>query len=129
MRAYEMFATGAKRSEIAREMGVTKATITNWSREDRWEERIGEVVQHANAAADLAVGEEIAQGLARLKKQVARRIQELELLCGPSARPETRIKAIQLWLKLAGLERAIPTPTDPTGPKNLELVEDLVAEG
>lgn len=128
MRAYEMFATGAKRSEIAREVGVTKATITNWAREDRWEERLTDVAAQANAAAEHAVGEELAQALARLKKGVARRISELELLCGPSARPETRIKAITTWLKLAGADRAIVTPTDPTGPKNLELISDLVVK-
>lgn len=128
MRAYEMFATGARRSEIAREMGVTKATITNWSREDKWETRLADVVTLANAAAEYAVGEELAQALAKLKRGVARRVVELELLCGPSARPETRIKAILAWLKLAGADRAIPNPVDPTSPKNLELIADLVKD-
>jgi transposase-like protein len=126
MRAYEMFATGARKTEIARECGVTKTTVTNWSRDDRWEQRLADVVSQANAAADHAVGEELAQALAQLKRQARKRIMELELLCGPSAKPETRIRAIQLWLKLAGLDRAIPTPTDPASPRSLELIEDLL---
>lgn len=129
MKAYELFATGSSKTEVARELGVTKTTITNWAKSDRWEERLADVVSHANAAAEHAVGDQLAAALARLKSQTAKRIMELELMCGPSAEPGIRLKAIQLWLKLAGLDRAIPTPTDPTTPKSLELIEDLVLRG
>ena len=58
---------------------------------------------------------------------MAQRIKELEQLCQPSNSPNARLQAIKLWLTLAGIgNRGIPNPTDPTTPKSLELIEDLL---
>ena len=126
MQAYEMYVAGMKRSHIARELGVTKATITHWSQNDRWEGRLADLVATSNAAAEHAVGDQVAAALARLKEQTAKRISELEQLCGPVNHPSVRLRAIQAWLKLAGVDRALPDPVNPNTPKSLELVEDLL---
>jgi hypothetical protein len=118
-----------KKSAIASELGLTRATISRWATLDQWEQRLEAIVSQANTAADLATGDRLAAALVNLKEQAVRRVTELESLCGPSNHPSTRIKAIQLWLKLAGMDRAVPTPTDPAGTsRSLELVEDLLTE-
>ncbi len=125
MQAYEMYVAGHRKASIARELGVTKATIGAWAKADQWEGRLASVVAQANASADHVVGDQLAQALMNLKLSVTRRVQELEGLCGPSQDPSTRLRAIQLWLKLAGIDRAIPNPVDPSSKTDLALLEDL----
>lgn len=126
LRAYEMYASGMRKAEIARELGLTKACIGAWAKLGMWDSRLSDIVSSANAAADLEAGGELAAALAQLKRMAARRVAELELLCHAPDAP-TRMKAIQLWLKLAGMDRAIISPTNPVGDKpSLELVEDLL---
>lgn len=55
-----------------------------------------------------------------------KRLNELEVLCSPSSQPGTRLAAIRLWLKLAGVEGGIPDPTAPLKP--LTLLDDLKLE-
>jgi DNA-binding XRE family transcriptional regulator len=126
MRAYEMFVAGAKKATIARELGVTKATIGAWAREDAWEGRLVDIVATANAAAEYQVGDQVAATLLRLKSQMTKRVAELETLCGPANHPSVRLRAIQVWLKLAGVDQALPNPLKPGEGTSLQLVEDLV---
>lgn len=127
MRAYELYATGMKKADIARELGLTKAAIGQWAKAERWDARLADIVSQANSAADHALGDQLAASFLRLKEQALKRVSELELLCGPAQHPSTRLKAIQLWLKLAGLDRAMPNPITPgSNPNELRLVEDLL---
>lgn len=127
MRAYEMFVAGMKRTDIARELGVTRMTISNWARSDSWVGRLEGIVAGANDAANLASSDIIAGALARLKTRMNQRVTELEGLCSPAQHPTVRLRAIQLWLKLAGIDRALPNPVEQRGATELSLVEDLVS--
>jgi predicted transcriptional regulator len=126
MRAYELFVQGHRRADIARELGLTKATIGAWAKADQWEGRMERLVATANEAADHVVGDQLAHALAQLKLSVVRRVKELESLCGPSQEPGLRLRAIQAWLKLAGIDKALPHPTSPTTKADLTLLEDLL---
>jgi transcriptional regulator with XRE-family HTH domain len=124
-----MFVAGMKRAEIARELGVTRATIGNWAKSDAWEGRLESVVDSANRAADFATSDIVAASLMRLKSQMTRRVAELEALCSPANHPSVRLRAIQLWLKLAGIDKAMPDPINPKTETDLHLVEDLIDQG
>lgn len=123
-----MYSSGLKKKEIARELGVTPPAIGNWSKRDRWDERLAQLVSRADEAINSAGVNKVAGALAYLHDQVATRVKELEALCGGSQSATTRLAAIKLWLTLAGVNRALPNPTDPTTPKSLELIEDILHE-
>ncbi len=124
LRGFELYAAGLRKSDIARELGVTRAAVTDWSHKDEWEARLNPGL--AEAAADFATTNQTAAALVRLKGQVSKRINELELLCGPSHHPTVRLRAIAMWLKLAGVDSAIPPPKDHN--PSLELVDDTEPE-
>lgn len=126
LRAFELYAAGIKKSDIALELGVTRPSIGNWAKKDNWDDRLAGIVNRAEEAINSAVGNEIADTLLRLRSQMSQRIKELEQLCQPSNSPNVRLAAIKHWLTLAGITRAIPNPADPTTPKSLELIEDLL---
>src|SRR3990167_9583216 len=122
-----MYAAGVYKSDIARELNVTRPCVGSWANKDKWEDRIAGIVSRAEEAINSTVGNEIADTLLKLRSQMAQRIRELEQLCQPSNSPNARLQAIKLWLTLAGIgNRGIPNPTDPTTPKSLELIEDLL---
>lgn len=125
-KAFELYAAGVKKSDIANELGVTRPCIGSWARKDGWDNKIAGIVNQADAALTFAIGNEVADALKHLRTGVAQRIRELESLCQPSNSPAARLGAIKAWLELAGLKRAIPNPADPTTPKSLELIEDLL---
>src|SRR5688572_23669337 len=108
LRGFELYAAGIKKSDIARELGVTRAAVTNWSHLDEWEARLNPGL--AEAAADFATTNQTAAAIMRLRSQTSKRINELELLCGPSHHPTVRLRAIGMWLKLAGVDSALPEP-------------------
>ena len=126
LKAFEMYSSGLKKKEIARELGVTPPAIGNWSKRDRWDERLAQLVSRADEAINSAGVNKVAGALAYLHDQVATRVKELEVLCGVTQAPATRLQAIKLWLTLAGVNRALPNPVDPTTPKSLELIEDIL---
>ena len=128
LRAYEMFFAGMNKAEIARELGVTRASVNQWSKKDKWDAKLNHVVARAEESLDNADINRVANIIAKLRARMHRRIDELESLCMPNQHPATRIKAIQLWLKLAGIEQAIPNPTEPSGQSSLTLIQDLIAE-
>ncbi len=128
MKAYELFSAGVKKSDIARELGVTKTAISRWSKLDNWTERMSKIVQQAESAADLAVGDQVAAVLITLRNRLAHRVQQLEYLCSSAATPPSRLAAIALWFKLAGIKQAIPNPAQPQSEGSLALIQDLVTE-
>ena len=128
LKAYELFAAGVKKSDIAREFGTTRATITRWSKVDRWSDRMLDVVRNAASAADLIVGDQVGAILVHLRTKLARRVEQLEALCSSAEKPATRLQAIALWFKLAGITQAIPDPTKPDKAGNLELIQDLITD-
>ena len=128
LRAYECYGAGMRKSEIAREVGVTKAAVGNWCKKDRWDDKLNNTIAAAEDAVNHVLGNEIAQALAGLRKRLGARLASLELLC--QAKNEfTRMKAIELWFKLAGIKQLVPNPIEPAkGARNLELIQDLIDE-
>lgn len=128
LRAYEQYAAGMRKSEIAKELGVTKASVGNWCKKDRWDERLSNVIEKAEEAVSHVMGNEVAAALAKLRQRMSTRLASLELLC-QATNESTRLKAIELWFKLAGIKQIIPSPTEPAkGARNLELIQDLIIE-
>lgn len=127
MKAYELFSAGVRKSDVARELGVNKTAISRWCREDRWDDRMANLVRKAETTADLAVGDQVTAVLITLRNKLARRVEQLEYLCA-SDKPATKLAAIALWFKLAGVKQVIPNPTKPDTPASLELIQDLIEE-
>lgn len=125
LRAFELYSGGIKPIEIGRQLGVTRQTVSYWAREDKWNDRLSEVIHRAEEALSHVLGDQIAHILKSLRARMGQRVAELEGLCA-SRNEHVRLKAINAWLKLAGVDQAIVTPTDPTSPRSLELIEDLV---
>ncbi len=75
---------------------------------------------------DLALGDQIAEAVGRLRGRLAYRLDELERRCKDGSNPSAQISAIKLWFQLAGVRQAIPNPVDPTKSRDLELIQDLV---
>ena len=124
LRAFELYSGGIKPIEIGRQLGVTRQTVSYWSRSDKWDVRLSEVVHRAEEALIHVLGDQIAHILKSLRARMGQRVAELEGLCA-SRNEHVRLKAINAWLKLAGVDQAIAAPTDPTSPRSLELIEDL----
>jgi predicted transcriptional regulator len=121
-KAFEMYASGFKKSAIAEAVGVTKAAVSNWSKRDRWEERLGAAIQTAERSAAFATQDALAATLAELQARLGQRLVELNLLCGPSQEPRVRLQAIAQWIKLAKeLEGKV---TKPATPGTLSLIDD-----
>ena len=128
LRAYEMFAAGMRKSEIARELGVTKASVGHWSKKDKWDEKLNNTISQAEEAVNHVLGNEIAQALVKLRQRLNARLASLEFLC-QSNNEFTRLKAIEMWFKLAGIKQLMPNPVEPAkGSRNIELIQDLIDE-
>lgn len=128
LRAYECYASGMRKSEIAKEVGVTKAAVGAWCKKDRWDEKLNNTIQQAEAAVNHALGNEVAQALVGLRRRLTARLSALENLC-QSNNELTRLKAIEMWFKLAGIKQLMPNPVEPAkGARNLELIQDLINE-
>ena len=125
LRAFELYSGGIKPIEIGRQLGVTRQTVSYWSRHDKWDARLSEIVHRAEDALEHVLGDQIAHILKSLRARMGQRVAELEGLCA-SRNEHVKLKAISAWLKLAGVDQAIPNPTDPTHPRALELIEDLI---
>ena len=128
LRAFEMYCSGVRKSDIASELGVTRPAVGSWAKKHHWDERVAAIVNRADEAVSNATGNKVAATLVRLQDAMASRVTELEALCMPSNTPAVRLQAIRLWLDLAGIKRAFPNPANPTTPKSLELIEDLLHE-
>lgn len=126
MKAFEMFSSGIRKADIAKELGVSRPAIGLWAKKDKWDERLSRIVSRAEEALNHTIGNQVSQSLERLRTKMGSRLTELEILCGPSSHPTVRLQAIKLWLNLAGISRAMPNPADPTTPKSLELIQDLI---
>jgi len=127
-KAYEMYAAGVPKASIARELGLTKAAITHWSKKDGWDQRLSAAVRSAESAIDLALGDQIGMVLAHLRGKLQTRIRELEGLCSAAERPQTRLSAIKLWFDLANVKQVVPDPTKLGTSRSIELIQDLLEE-
>lgn len=125
LRAFELYSGGIKPIEIGRQLGVTRQTVSYWARMDKWDARLSEVIHRAEEALSHVLGDQIAHVLKSLRARMGQRVAELEGLCA-SRNEHVKLKAIQAWLKLAGIEQAVVNPLEPTSPRSLELIEDLV---
>ena len=128
LRAYELWVAGTSKTAIAREIGRTKACISQWAKADNWDHRLANVTREAEIAVDHTLGDQIAQVVGHLRGRLQQRIAELERLCSSAEKPATRLAAIQLWFRLADVKQAIPNPVTPETGRNLELIQDLVID-
>ena len=128
IRAYELFAAGLRKADIARELGVSKVTIGNWGKADRWDDRQASMVAKAEVAVDHVVGNAVAEALASLRGRLRKRIEELETLCSAGIHPGTRMAAIKLWFELAKKMETPDPLAPPTNPGQLELINDLLED-
>ena len=124
-RAYQLYAEGLSKAQVSRELGVTKSAVTQWARKDAWDHRLAQTVREAERAVDLALGDQIAESIARLRHALARRLDELERRCRDGSNPAAQISAIKLWLQLAGVKQGLPNPANPADATSLELIQDL----
>lgn len=126
LKAYELYAAGMRKAEIAREVNVTRGAVSEWCRKDRWDERLAGGDKRAADAVDFVRGNEVAATIARLRSKLMQRVNELELLCGPGAQPHVRLKAIEQWIKLATSDKLLAESTKaiPTAAP-LTLEDDL----
>lgn len=124
-RAYEMFVAGIRKAEIARELGVTRATVGNWCLKDRWTARMDAIAVGADQAADWASKDAVAATMYRLKSRLPQRVNELEQMCSPGNHPSVRLRAIQAWIKMA-TDKTLPVEV--AKGNDLQLEEDLLED-
>ena len=145
VRAMEMFAGGMNKSAIARELGVARQNVVRWAHRDHWDERLGqpapparvmssgELEQASKDGDELAravTGNLVAATLVKLRTKLGERVVELEALCGPTSSPTVRLRAIEVWLKLAGVRQIMPDPSVPAEAmtqRDLQLLDDLAS--
>lgn len=120
-----MYISGMAKSEIAAALGVSKATVSIWSRKDNWDSKLAKVVERAAQAAELATEDALAAVIADLRGKLAQRVRELERLCSVAETPATRLSAIRLWFQLADVKTVLPNPVRPESAGSLELIQDL----
>ncbi len=130
LRAFELFAAGVKKADIAAGLGVSRMAVTKWSREDTWDDRLQSNFQRAEEAADFSTTTTVAAAIARLRGSLGKRLEELERMCGPTTSDaRVRLAAIRLWFDLVATSSRIPellgSTTTATTPGHLEFVEDL----
>ena len=145
VRAMEMFAGGMNKSAIARALGVARQNVVRWAQRDHWDERLGqpatptrvmssgELEQASKDGDELAravTGNLVAATLVKLRTKLGARVVELEALCGPTSSPTVRLRAIEVWLKLAGVRQIMPDPSVPAEAmtqRDLQLLDDLAS--
>lgn len=115
LRAFEMYMSGMRKTNIADVLGVTKAAVGNWSKADNWDLRLQSLTSRVAEQASLISQTSLATILADMQLRLRQRVAELESLCGPSMQPNTRLAAIQTWFRITKeLETLAP-------PKALEV--------
>ena len=125
LKAFELYASGMKKAAIAQELGVTRQCIHGWASQDKWDTRLYDATIKAEAAVDFTLENTVAEILNEMRGKLRKRLAELEALCAPTMDPSIRLRAIEKWFKIAGMERALPNPGQPSTPKGLELIDDL----
>lgn len=128
LRAFELYAGGQKRAEIARTLGVTKASVGAWAKIDDWDGRLGVIAARAAEAVDFTLQETVADISAKIRGKYLQRLQELDYLCtSATSSPQVKIAAIKAWFDLGQKVQPDPFKT-PTDPRNLELIQDLLED-
>lgn len=126
LRAFELYAGGGKKSEIAKTLGVTKASVGAWAKNDTWDERLTSLAARAQEAADHVLGETIADVVTKVRAKYDQRLRELDLICiSALTPPNAKISAIRAWFDLG--QNVFPDAMRPASdPRNLELIQDLL---
>lgn len=126
LRAFELYASGHKKSEIANTLGVTKASVSQWSRKDTWNDRLALIANRAAEASDHVLGETIADVATRIRQKYDQRLRELDQICtSPLTPANSKISAIKAWFEL-GLKVTVDPLRPLSDPRNLEMIQDLL---
>src|SRR5258708_6409872 len=110
LRAYELYMTGMRKTDIAEAMGVTKAAVGNWARKDNWDLRLQTLDRRVREQAETISQTSLAAILADMQLRLRQRVAELETLCGPSTHPSTRLQAISTWFRVVKELEALAPP-------------------
>ena len=124
LRAYELYMTGMKKTDIANTLGVTKASVGNWSKKDNWDLRLATLSARVSEQASLISQTSLAAILADMQLRLRQRVAELETLCGPSTHPATRLNAIKAWFTVVKELEALAPPPASTVPASA-FIDDL----
>jgi len=128
LRAFEFYAGGQTKTEIANTLGVTKAAVGGWAKQDQWDGRLAAIASRASESVDFTVGETIADISAKIRGKYTQRLKELDALCTSSlSTPQVKISAIKAWFELG--QKVTPDPfKQANDPRNLELIQDLLPQ-
>ena len=128
LRAFELYCGGNKKSEIANTLGVTKASVTAWSKKDLWNDRLAQIANRAGEAADHVIGETVADVAIRIRAKYEQRLRELDGICTSSLTPpQARISAIKAWFEIGNKVQIDPTKPL-SDPRNLTMIQDLLED-
>jgi predicted transcriptional regulator len=125
-RAYELYMTGHKKSQIADTLGVTRAAVGNWSKKDNWDLRISTLASRVQEQATLISQTSLSEILADMQVRLRTRVAELESLCAPNVAPATRLNAIKTWFSVVKELESLAPPADVT--PMVAYISDLAGE-
>jgi len=102
LKAVALLATGKTKTETAKELGVHRKTIENWSKSPDFQKALmdtqDEVVEKAIEETSLTISEQVQALLPDAFKVLA------DVLKNPDSRNADKLKAIQLLGKWSGME-------------------------
>lgn len=124
LRAYELYLSGMRKTDIADNLGVTKAAVGNWSRKDNWDLRLQTLTNRVSEQASLISQTSLAAILADMQIRLRARVAELESLCGPATHPSTRLNAIRTWFNVVKELEALAPPKAAEVPASA-FIDDL----
>lgn len=102
LRAFQLYATGLRSPDIARQLGVSDQAVYTWRKKDSWDAKLEKLTTDAVQAADFATGNVHAEALVKLDSLIPTRLDQLKDLCDdPETPPGTKLGALREWFSLA----------------------------
>lgn len=126
LRGFEMYMSGIRKSDIAKNLGVTPAAVGNWSKADNWDLRLQSLKSRVKDQAELISQTSLAAILADMQIRLRQRVAELESLCGPAVHPTTRLAAIRTWFQVTKELEQLAPPKATDIPASA-FIDDLTA--